>query len=119
MKVQSAYAIVAIAVSMSASFAAESAKQYVPVKEAAAKLADGKAWSAVAPDGKTLKITLSTNGTGNIKGPFPFTLSVSWEVKGEEICISGKMDTRCLKFTALSNGLQGWDGDKADLTFSR
>ncbi|GLU29897.1 hypothetical protein Brsp01_51300 [Brucella sp. NBRC 12950] len=84
-----------------------------------ATLADGHPWSAKAPDGKTLKVTLMKDGTGSMRGPMPFTLSVTWAVKGETVCFSGKMGTKCLRFREAAGGLQGWDGDKPDLKFSR
>lgn len=92
---------------------------YVPAERAAAILADGQPWSALAPDGKTLKFLLKKDGTGSIKGPLPFTLSVTWTVKGDTMCINGKMGEKCLRFKVAPGGLQGWDGEKADLRFSR
>lgn len=111
-------AILPIALAATCTFAAEG-KTYIPSEKAAALLADGHPWSADAPDGKTLKITLNRDGTGSIKGPMPFTLSVKWSLVGEALCIDGKMGTRCLRFSETSAGLQGWDGNKPDLKFSR
>ncbi|ASY58471.1 hypothetical protein [Sinorhizobium sp. CCBAU 05631] len=102
----------------SPTFAAEG-QAFLPPQQAAAVLADGQAWSALAPDGKTLKITLKKDGTGSIRGPLPFTLSVTWAIKGDGVCINGRMGTRCLRFSEVAGGLQGWDGDKPDLKFSR
>jgi len=102
----------------SASFAAVD-QAYVPAQRAAAILADGQPWSALAPDGKTLKFLLKRDGTGSIKGPLPFTLSVTWTVKGDTMCINGKMGEKCLRFKEAPGGLQGWDGEKSDLRFSR
>jgi hypothetical protein len=100
------------------SFAAEE-QAFLSPQKAAAMLADGHPWSAETPDGKTLKFTLKQDGTGSIRGPMPFTLSVTWAVKDDKICISGKMGTRCLMFRDVPGGLQGWDGDKKDLRFRR
>ena len=102
----------------SASFAAQGQAFMAPQK-AASVLADGVPWAAATPDGKTLKFTLKKDGTGSIRGPMPFTLSISWTVMGDQMCITGKMGTKCLRFQAIPGGLQGWDGDKKDLTFSR
>ena len=99
-------------------FAAQD-QAYLPAQKAATILADGVPWSADAPDGKSLKFTLKKDGTGSIRGPMPFTLSITWAVKGDAMCISGKMGTRCLRFREVPGGLQGWDGDKPDLKFSR
>ncbi|KAA3450319.1 hypothetical protein C7I87_11805 [Mesorhizobium sp. SARCC-RB16n] len=101
-----------------ASFAAQEQAFLAPQK-AAAILADGSPWSADTPDGKTLKFTLKKDGTGSIRGPMPFTLSITWTVRGDAMCITGKMGTKCLRFRDVPRGLQGWDGDKPDLKFSR
>ena len=102
----------------SPSFAAEG-QTFLPPQQAAAVLADGMPWSALDPDGKTLKVTLKKDGTGSIRGPLPFALSVTWAVKGDGVCINGRMGTRCLRFSEVAGGLQGWDGDRPDLKFSR
>ncbi|WP_028731447.1 hypothetical protein [Rhizobium leguminosarum] len=109
-------AVIAV-LAASPSFSAQ--KQFLPSEKAAAILADGAPWSALAPDGKTLKFTLKKDGTGSIRGPLPFMLSITWTVKGDAMCISGKMGTRCLRFRSVPGGLQGWDGEKPDLKFSR
>ncbi|OWV85272.1 hypothetical protein ATY78_26030 [Rhizobium sp. R635] len=110
-------ALAVAALAASPSFSQQ--EQFLPSPKAAAILADGAPWSALAPDGKTLKFTLNKDGTGSIRGPMPFTLSVTWTVKDDAMCISGKMGTRCLRFRSVPGGLQGWDGDKPDLKFSR
>ncbi|RWH94070.1 MAG: hypothetical protein EOR51_11205 [Mesorhizobium sp.] len=102
----------------SPSFAAES-QAFLPARKAAAVLADGRPWSVNAPDGKTLKFTLKKNGTGSVSGPMPFRLTVSWTVMGETVCITGRMGTKCLRFSEIPGGVQGWDGDRPDLKFSR
>ena len=102
----------------SPSFAAEN-KAFLAPRNAAAVLADGQPWSAVVPNGKTLNFTFKEDGTGSISGPMPFTLSLTWKVKDDAMCISGKMGTKCLRFQTVPGGLQSWDGDKPDLKFSR
>jgi hypothetical protein len=92
---------------------------YLAPQKAAAILADGQPWSANAPDGKSLKITLNKDGTGSVRGPMPFTLSLTWSVKNDTMCILGKMGTKCLRFREVPGGLQSWDGEKPDLKFSR
>lgn len=98
---------------------AQEGKPFLPAPQVASILADGQPWSALAPDGKTLKMTLKKDGTGSIKGPMPFALSVTWTVKGEAVCFNGKMGIKCLRFSETAGGFQGWDGDKLDLKFSR
>jgi hypothetical protein len=119
MKTKLWLAAVSIAIVASSSSFAKDGQAFLPPQSAATVLADGQPWSALDPDGKTLKFTLRPDGTGSIRGPLPFTLSVTWEVKGDAMCISGKMGTRCLRFREVPGGLQGWDGDKPDLKFSR
>lgn len=117
MKTNRWVAAVSLAIlSSSLSFAAEA---FLSPRKAAAVLADGQPWSAVVPDGKTLTFTFKKDGTGSIRGPMPFTLSVTWTVEGDAVCISGKMGTKCLRFQTVPRGLQSWDGDKPDLKFSR
>jgi hypothetical protein len=98
---------------------AQEGKSFLPPQQAAAVLADGVPWSALAPDGKTMKVTLKRDGTGSIRGPMPFALSVTWTVEHEAVCFDGKMGRKCLRFSMAAGGLQGWDGDKPDLKFSR
>lgn len=112
-----AAAIMAI-IASSPAFAAQG-QSYLTAQKAAAILADGAPWAADAPDGKKLKVTLAKDGTGSIRGPMPFALSLTWALKGDTMCIVGKMGTKCLRFSEVPGGLQGWDGDKPDLKFSR
>jgi hypothetical protein len=119
MKMHLRLAAAAIAILTSSSAFAAEKQAYLPAEKAAAILADGLPWLANAPDGKTLKVTLNKDGTGSIRGPMPFTLSLTWSIKGDTMCILGKMGTRCLRFREAPGGLQGWDGDKPDLKFSR
>ncbi|WP_411197183.1 hypothetical protein [Rhizobium sp.] len=109
----------AVIAALAASPAFSAQQEFLPAEKAAAILADGAPWSALAPDGKALKVTLAKDGTGSIRGPMPFAPSISWTVKDDAMCISGKMGTRCLGFRSAPGGLQGWDGDKPDLKFSR
>ncbi|MBA8832613.1 hypothetical protein ELG97_35170 (plasmid) [Rhizobium leguminosarum] len=109
----------ALIAALAASPAFSAQEPFLPSEKAAAILADGAPWSALAPDGKALKVTLAKDGTGSIRGPMPFALSITWTVKDDAMCISGKMGTHCLRFRSVPGGLQGWDGDKPDLKFSR
>ncbi|MGY5811048.1 hypothetical protein ACXHXG_25530 [Rhizobium sp. LEGMi198b] len=118
MKMHLKLAAIAVILASNPAFATEG-QAYLPAQKAAAVLADGAPWMADAPDGKTLKVTLNKDGTGSIRGPLPFALSVTWTVKGDAMCLSGKMGTKCLRFREVSGGLQSWDGDKPDLKFSR
>ncbi|MBB3612652.1 hypothetical protein [Rhizobium sp. BK602] len=119
MKIHPTFAVLAAAILAASPALATEGQAYLAPQKAAAILADGDPWSADAPDGKTLKVTLNKDGTGSIRGPMPFALSVSWVIKGDTMCLSGKMGTKCLRFREIAGGLQAWDGDKPDLKFSR
>lgn len=110
-------ALVATLVSAPALAAAE--PSYLPSQRAAEILVDGGVWSAHAPNGRTFDLTLDRDGTGKIRGPMPFALSVKWTVKQDALCISGTMMSKCLRFQEITGGLQGWNGDKADLRLTR
>lgn len=81
---------------------------------------DGKPWSAQASDGKRLTITLNRDGTGSAQGPMPFAMSVTWEAKGETICIqTGPGGTKCVRFRRVPGGFEGWNGNLLDLKLTR
>lgn len=109
-------AVGAILVSIPA-FGAE--QNYLPVEKAAVILADGTPWSADAPNGRSFKLTLNKDGTGSIRGPLPIPLSTTWAVKGDALCISNRMISKCLRFTEIPRGFQGWEDGKLDLKISR
>ncbi|EJL52516.1 hypothetical protein PMI09_03824 [Rhizobium sp. CF122] len=119
MKKQRWIVVAAIAMLAASPSLSAQGQAFLSSPKAAEILADGAPWSALAPDGKTLEFILKKDGTGSIRGPLPFTLSITWTVKDDAMCISGKMGTRCLRFREAPGGLQGWDGDKPDLRFSR
>lgn len=117
MKTQPRLATAAVAILASFAALAEEGQDYLPPQKAAEAVADGVPWSAVAPNGRNFKLTLNKDGTGSVKGPF--TLSVTWVVKGEELCLSGTMMAKCLRFREIPGGLQSWNGDKPDLKLTR
>ncbi len=98
-------------------FAAERA--YLPSQRAAAILADGTPWSAYAPTGRSFKLTLNKDGTGSIRGPLPLPMSTSWAINGDALCITNRMISKCLRFTEIPGGFQGWEDGKLDLKISR
>ncbi|RTQ35597.1 hypothetical protein EJP69_14685 [Variovorax gossypii] len=118
-KFHSRLSIAAIAVSASLATFADEVRVYLPPQKAAEVLADGVPWSAAAPNGRSFKLALNKDGTGSISGGLPFALSVTWEVKGETVCLSGTMMAKCLRFQEIPGGFQSWDGDKPDLKLSR
>lgn len=92
---------------------------YLPPQSAASVLADGKSWSAQAVNGRTFKLTLTQDGAGAINGPLNFKLSLKWAIKGDTLCLSGTMISKCLRFQEIPGGLQGWNGDERDLKLTR
>jgi hypothetical protein len=86
--------------------------------EAVKAIVDGRPWSAVPAGGPSAKITLKKDGTGTFEGPL--TLSINWEVRGQEFClILGFPGTKCVRFQRVENGFEGYAGGKLDLTLSR
>lgn len=99
-------------------FAADE-QDFLPAQTVIAAIPDGAPWSAEAPNGRTFKLTLNKDGTGSIRGPLFFSLSTKWEMKGDAMCLSNTMISKCLRFREIPGGFQGWEGDKPDLKFSR
>ncbi|MCP3446054.1 hypothetical protein [Bradyrhizobium sp. CCGUVB14] len=91
---------------------------YLPVQKAVGLLADGAPWSADAPNGRSFKLTLNKDGSGSVQATL-FTQSVTWSIKGDAMCLSGTMISKCLRFREIPGGLQAWEGDKPDLKITR
>jgi len=106
------------AVAILAATPALAAERYLPVQKASAVVADGVSWSANAPNGRNFKLTLNKDGTGNVQGTM-ISQSVTWSVKGDAMCLSGTMMSKCLRFQEVAGGLQAWEGDKPDLKLTR
>ena len=110
---------VAISILAAGPVSAAKSPVYLPTQKAVAIVTDGLPWSAEAPNGRSFELTLNRDGTGSIRGVLPFTLSTAWTVEGDALCISNTMISKCLRFTEIPGGLQGWVGDKPDLKVSR
>lgn len=94
------------------------APEFLPVNQAVKVIADGNPWSALTANGRRAKITLNKDGTGKFEGPI--TLSISWEVEGQNLCIKlGMPGTKCLRFRQMASAYEGFAGGKLDLTLSR
>jgi len=91
---------------------------YMPIQKAVSMLADGAPWSADSPNGRSFKLTLNKDGSGSVSATL-FTQSVTWSIKGDAMCLSGTMMSKCLRFREIPRGLQAWEGDKPDLKISR
>lgn len=93
------------------------AGEFLAPTEAVKVIIDGKPWSALSGEGRSATITLNRDGTGTLQGPI--TLSISWEVKGHDVCLNLKVDLLCLRFRPIAGGYAGYKGQKLDLTLSR
>lgn len=82
-------------------------------------ITDGEPWISESPNGRKFNLFLNKDGTGKIEGPLFFNLSAMWKIKGEEICLSTAMMDKCLRFKEVSEGFQGWVGEKPDMKLSR
>lgn len=109
--------VLAIALLAATPLAAQ-APPYIPVDQAVKIIADGGPWSALTANGRRAKLTLNKDGTGKFEGPI--TLSISWDVQGQNLCIRlGMPGTKCLRFRQVANAFEGYADGKLDLTLSR
>lgn len=107
-------------VSCSTAVIAQPAQQvsYLPAADAVRRVMDGKPWNGLTSNGRNARITLNKDGSGTFEGPI--TMSISWERKGEDICLNLRMaGTKCLRFVAIANGYEAYNAGKLDLTFTR
>lgn len=118
MKTQLRLSTAAFKILISASAAAAQQLAYLPPQKAAVILADGAPWSADSPSGRSFKLTLNKDGTGSVRATL-FTQSVTWSVKGDALCLSGTMMSKCLRFQQIPGGLQGWQDGQPDLKVTR
>lgn len=110
----------ASAASLSASSPAygQGATEFLSPTQAVQVLTDGRPWSATTADGKRANMTFNKDGTGSFEGPI--TLSTSWEIKGQEICVNLRIAAaKCLRFRRVAGGLEGYQGPILDLRLSR
>lgn len=92
--------------------------EFLPPAQAARLLIEGQTWSALTSSNREAKVTFNKDGTGRFEGPM--TLTTSWEIKGQEICLSiSIVGTKCLRFRQTSRGLDGYVGQTLDLRLSR
>ena len=104
-----------IAVPTLASAQGAPAPAYLPTAEAVRRVMDGQPWNGAA-GGRTVKITFNKDGTGTFDGG-PFSMSISWAVKQDNICLNlGMAGTKCVRFAAIPKGYQAYEAGKPDLT---
>lgn len=94
------------------------AAEFLSPTQAVQVLADGRPWSATTADGKRANMVFNKDGTGSFEGPI--TLSTSWEIKGQEICVNLRIaGVKCLRFRRVVSGLEAYQGPTLDLRLSR
>lgn len=91
--------------------------EFLAPAEAVRVIMDGRPWSALSGEGRPAIITLNRDGTGTLVGPI--TLSISWEVKGQDVCLNLKVDAMCIRFRPVAGGYAAYEGRKLNLTLSR
>jgi hypothetical protein len=108
-------ALIAIALLVTPPAAAQS---FMAPAQAAQVLADGQPWSVTTSEGRKGRITLNRDGSGTFEGPI--TISISWQIKAEDLCIDLKMaGNKCMRFRPTKSGYEGYRGAALDLTFAR
>ena len=82
-------------------------------------LMDGRPWLVEASNRPRAKMTLNADGTGSFEGPG--TIPMSWEIKGQDICLNLRIaGVRCLRFRQVAGGgFEGYLGQTLDLKLSR
>jgi hypothetical protein len=91
---------------------------FLAPKDAVSAIMDGRPWSATTSGGRQAQITFNKDGTGKFEGPI--TLSTSWTIKGEDVCLSISIaGTKCLRFRPIADGYEAWQNDRIDLTLRR
>jgi hypothetical protein len=101
-----------------AAAAPTSAQEFLPTAQAVQLLADGRPWTAVNAEGRRARVTFKSDGTGAFEGPV--NMAIGWSVKGHDICLDLRFaGVRCLRFRQVAGGLQGFQGQTADLRLSR
>lgn len=99
--------------------AAQNATQgFLAPSQAVKVLMDGHPWLAEATNRPRAKMTLNADGTGLFEGPGTFPMS--WEIKGQDICLNLRIaGVRCLRFRQVAGGFEGYMGQTLDLKLSR
>jgi hypothetical protein len=92
--------------------------QFISAPDAIKVVMDGCPWNGLTADGRKARITLNKDGTGTFEGPI--TMSISWELKKDDICLNLKIaGTKCLRFRPIAGGYEAYNAGKLDLTFTR
>ena len=94
------------------------AQEFLPTREVAAKLADGKPWNGLGgPEG--LKLTFNPDGTGKVDGQM--AMDTTWSVKNTEFCIKFRfpIGTKCMRFRQGAAGFDSYEDGKLSIRFVR
>jgi hypothetical protein len=97
---------------------AQAEREFLRPAQAARILADSRPWIATRSDGHGGKMTYNPDGTGTFDGPM--TLSTTWTIKGEDICMNMRfVGVICHRFARVSGGLDGYLDGAVDLRLRR
>ena len=92
--------------------------EYLPAATAVKAIMDGRPWNGLSSEGRRAKITFNRDGTGTFDGPI--TMSLSWEIKRDDVCIRVSfVENKCVRFRPIARGFQAYVGSKLDMTFTR
>lgn len=97
---------------------AQAEREFLRPAQAAKMLADSRAWAATGPDGREAKIIFNPDGTGSFEEPM--TMSTTWTIKGEDICISMRViGVKCHRFAKVARGLDAYTEGAVELRLRR
>jgi hypothetical protein len=94
------------------------AQEFLPTREVAAKLADGKPWNGLGgPEG--MKLTFNSDGTGKLDGQR--AMDITWSVTGDDFCIKFKfpIGTKCMRFRQGASGFDSYEDGRLSVRFVR
>lgn len=93
------------------------AEQFLTPSQAVEKLMDGRPWAVLTGKGRRARMVFNKDGTGLFEGPM--TMSTTWEIRGQEICLKMMAGVRCLRFRTVGDSVEGYAGQRRDLKLSR
>lgn len=111
--------LIGVVLLSSSTVQADNGQQFIPVETAVTQLADGTPWAAFSSNGRKFTLTMTADGNGKITGALPWSVSLNWTIKENALCLDTAMMSKCLKFTEVPEGFQGWKDNEQDLKLIR
>ncbi|SFJ28320.1 hypothetical protein [Bradyrhizobium sp. cf659] len=97
---------------------AQAEREFLRPAQAAKILADSRPWAATGEGGRQARITFNPDGTGTFEGPM--TVSATWGIKGEDICITMTIiGVKCHRFAKVAGGLDAYTDSAVELRLRR